>query len=108
MRAGSLRQSGMLQARSEAKDDYGGQSVVWTDVAKVRFELQSTGGHEIEVGGSSRAQATFTLTMRYRPGLAPTMRIVMGGRIFNITHISDLDERHRQLDLSVIEGASPG
>lgn len=106
MRAGELRKVGTLQERSTAKDEYGGQSPLFVDLATVRFKLESGGGREIEAASSSRAQALATIVMRYRPGVVPTMRIVMGARIFNITNVTDVDERHQELDLAVIEGES--
>lgn len=108
MRAGALRKSGTLQRRTESRDDYGGQETLWQDVGPVRFELQPTGGHEIDVGGSARSQSMFTIVMRYRPGISTAHRIVMGSRIFNITNVTDVDERHHELDITAVEGMSPG
>ena len=108
MRAGALRLVGMLQDRSTARDAYGGQETAWRDICKVRFALEAAGGHEIDFGGSIRSQSSYKLSMRWRPGVKPTMRVVMGDRIFNFTNVTDLEERHRELDITVVEGVSPG
>lgn len=114
MRAGALRHFGMLQERSTVKDEYGGQVTDWINVGRVRFMLAPAGGHEIEFGGSTRVQAMFKLTMRYRKGIKPTMRILefalpeQDERIFNITNIDDIEGRRRQIDLTVIQGVSVG
>jgi SPP1 family predicted phage head-tail adaptor len=97
----------MLQERSGARDEYGGQLTAWRDVSPVRFSIEGTGGKEIETAGAVRAQSTFTLGMRYRPDIKATMRIVHDGRFLNITNVSDLEERHKELSVTVIEGESP-
>jgi SPP1 family predicted phage head-tail adaptor len=107
IRSGVLRNAGMLQDRSKVRDpDTGDQSTVWIDVRKVRFSLEATGGREIEVAGQVRAQSTFQIVMRWIPGVKTTMRILCEGRIFNITNINDVENRHRELDITAIEGST--
>ena len=107
MRGGMLRHQGMLQDRTTIRGEYGGQETIWKDIQPVRFGLESTGGREVETAGTVRPQSTFTLTMRWLPGVTPSMRILMGERAFNFTSVNDIEERHRELNIAVIEGASP-
>jgi SPP1 family predicted phage head-tail adaptor len=96
----------MLQERTASKDELGGQPQVWQDIAPVRFGLESTGGAEVQTGGGARAQSTYLITMRYRVGVKSTMRIKQGERVFNFTHVDDIEERHRELNIAAIEGVS--
>jgi SPP1 family predicted phage head-tail adaptor len=111
MRSGALRQKGMLQDRSASRDSLGGQNLAWIDVAPVRFALQPQGGREFNTADAVRNQSTFTIMMRFRRGMNETMRIVgqgaIAGRVFNFVNINDVDERHRDLEITAIEGLSP-
>lgn len=108
MRSGALRQKGLLQDRSPSRDSLGGQSPAWIDIAPVRFALQSQGGREFNTADAVRSQSNFTISMRFRRGVKTTMRIVglgaLNGRVFNFININDIEERHRDLEITAIEG----
>lgn len=97
----------MLQARTSGQDDYGGQLTSWVNVAPVRFSMVSTGGKKIESASSSRAQSIFQISMRWLPNVDASMRILLGTRALNFTNVNDVENRHRDLEIAAIEGASP-
>lgn len=109
MRAGVLRKVGWLQQRGQARDSMGGLPSSWTDLVKIRYQLQTLSAHEIDSAGNIRATATSTVTMRWQAGVLPGMRIRgeqtdrEPQRFFNITAVNDVDQKHHQLELTVVE-----
>lgn len=106
MRAGQLRHVGILEDRTRSKDPIGGQPWVWLPVASVRFGIETTGGEEIPVGGGVRAVSKYLITMRWRAGVKPAMRISMGSRVFQFTQVNNIEERNRELQIEAIEGVN--
>jgi SPP1 family predicted phage head-tail adaptor len=108
VRSGALRKRVTIQRRSDSVDEYGGQSVAWNDVATVWASLSPTGGKEEPQSGMVRAVASFNIQMRYFAGLTPKDRLVYNGRIFDIVNINDVDERHREYEITAREGQNSG
>lgn len=113
MRAGTLRRIGMLQRPETSRDPSGGPVLSWLDVGRVRFMIQLTQGREIEAAGNVRSIATWTVTMRFRPGVMAGMRIRAdeplapgGERYYRITAVNDVYQLHHELELTVVEGLS--
>jgi head-tail adaptor len=104
MRAGQLRLVGMLEERTRAKDQLGGQPWAWLPVASVRFGIETTGGDEQQVAGGVVATSRYTISMRWRKGVKPTMRISMGDRVFQFIQVNNVEERNRELQIIAIEG----
>lgn len=109
MRAGQLRKVGMLQQRPTTRDSYGGTPAAWTDVAPVRYMIDATAAREMQSAGNVRAVATVTITMRYRSGVVPGMRIRSEAtdfepfRYWNITAVHDVNMKHYELELTASE-----
>lgn len=107
MRAGALRNVGAIEKPSASRDDYGGQSFIWTVVIpRVRFSLEATGGAEVETAGQVRAQSKYAVGMRYFPNIDSGMRLVFGSRVFAIMSVNDPTGLKRELMLAVVEGVS--
>src|SRR5579864_6688296 len=106
MRAGTLRKVGWVQQRGQARDSMGGLPSSWMDVMKIRYQFQTLSSHAVDSAGNIRATATSRITMRWRDGIQPGMRIraeetdVEPQRFFNITAVNNVDQRHHQLERS--------
>lgn len=92
--------------------------VDFVDVDKsptVRFSIQQTQGREIDNAGDVRAIASWTITMRFRPGVLAGMRIKAveptapagGFRYYKITAVNDVNQLHHELELTAVESLSP-
>ncbi len=103
--SGALRHRVILQAPQETADGGGGASVTWTDVAVVWAEIAPLRGTERLRAGQLEAALTHRVTIRYRAGVTPEMRVAFGNRLFNIRAVIDPGERRRRLDLLCEEGA---
>jgi len=108
MQAGKLRKSIELQRRSTIQDDYGQPQPVWETVATTNAEFELLSGRELIAAQAVQSEVTHNVTIRYRAGITPAMRISYGGRLFNIHAVLDESERHRMLTLLCSEGLNDG
>ncbi len=106
--AGKLRHRIAIQQRTTDQDDYGQQLDQWDDVARVWADIEPLNGRELLAAAAVQAETTHTVTMRYRPGITPQLRINYNGRLFNILNVLDDNERHRTLTLLCSEGLNNG
>jgi SPP1 family predicted phage head-tail adaptor len=108
MRSGALRKRITIQRRSQSVDEFGGQSVAWLDLATVWGSFEPTGGKEDAQSGQVRAVATFKIGLRYYEGLTPADRLAYNNRFFDIVNINDVEELHREFDITAREGQNNG
>lgn len=113
MRAGDLRHRVTFQVRSAIQDSFGGQSESWSDVATVWADVLPLSGRELMSAQAVNVELSHKVTIRYQaqfagPKAVAAMRIAYGDRIFNIHSALDVDERHKEIDLTCAEGLSNG
>lgn len=101
--AGRYRYAATVQRRTGERDDSGGLLDNWIAFASVRLGLEPLRGREFNSAGRVSAETTHLIYMRYLTGLTPDMRILFGTRIFDIQAIIDIDERHRDFEITAIE-----
>lgn len=87
MNAGTLRHRVTLQRRTVTRESYGGETVTWADVATVWARVEAIGGREYYGAGQTLAESTYTVAMRYRRDVAPSMRLVYGLWVFDVTAV---------------------
>lgn len=99
-----LRHRITLQEAAITRGDRGAEVLAWNDVAVVYADIRTVGGQE-QVLASQLEVATLlhTITIRYRPGIVPKMRVKWGDRVFSVEAIIERDNRMRVLDLSCRE-----
>lgn len=100
---GRLRHRLTLEAASRAPDGGGGAAETWTAVAQVWGRVEPTGGTEIADAGGLGGRISHEITLRFRTGLTPAMRLVSGSRRFGIVAVIDIDEHHRWLKCLCVE-----
>ncbi|WP_072387561.1 phage head closure protein [Hyphomicrobium sp. CS1BSMeth3] len=100
---GRLRHRLRLEAATRAPDGGGGAAETWATIAHVWCEIRPTGGSEsVDADGLSGRNA-HEITMRYRSGVTPAMRLAIGSRRFEIVAVLDVDERRRWLKCLCVE-----
>ena len=113
LRAGQLSRRLRLQSRSASQDSFGGQNLVWSDVATVWAEIRPITGRELENARRIASEVSHQILVRYQPLLADS-KVVAGyralykGRIFNIHASMNEDERNTVLTLLASEGMDDG
>lgn len=101
MQAGPMRQRISLQALIETPDTFGQLVQSWTTLADTWAEILTIGGGEQVSADQTTALSTHTVRLRKNPDvtLGPTMRVLYGGRVFEVIQAKDVDFRHREARL---------
>lgn len=108
MSAGKLRHRVTIQQLVKADDGYGGIVETWQDVATVWATVEPLRGSERYRAQQVQSELTHKVTMRYRPGVKPQMRLLYGDRVLEIEAVIDVEERHRWLELLCSEVVQDG
>ncbi|MFL9960460.1 phage head closure protein [Paraburkholderia sediminicola] len=111
MRTGKLNRRITIERRQDSKNGSGGTISGWIQFATPWAAINYLSGMErnatLHQGGET-ADARTTFTMRYLAGVTETMRILYGGKAFNIRFINDVLDRHKTLILTCDTGATEG
>ncbi len=82
--SGTLRHRVLIQRQVTTKDEDGVQTTTWVEVAMVWASVEPLSAREFIQSGQTQSAVTARVTMRYRDGLLPSMRLIHRGEIFNI------------------------
>lgn len=99
-RIGRLRHRIQLQRQTPQLDDLGRQSRAadkWTTVAAVWAEVLELSGKQAELAKQQAADASYAVTIRHRPGMDATMRLLFRDRVLEIKAVLDSASDRRQL-----------
>lgn len=99
MNAGQLRHRVTIQQLTRVEDEGGGYEENWADIATVWAAVKPMRGNERYEAQQVQSTLTHKVTIRYRAGIKPQMRLLYGNRFFNIEAVIDIEERHRWLEL---------
>lgn len=108
IRAGELDRRVTLQQRSTSQDTFGQQVTTWTDVAVLWANVRPLSGRELLTAGAINAELSHVVTIRYRAGITPAMRLTYGGQVFNILSVVDPEMAHVSLELQCSTGLNQG
>lgn len=89
--AGRLDRRITIQRATTAADDHGTPIETWVDVAccNAAMEYAATGSGEEQYDAVHLATTTVIFTIRWRPGVLQTDRIVYESNYYDITRISE-------------------
>lgn len=89
MLAPKLRHTVDIEQYSSVIDsNYGGQTQTWTVFAdNVKAEILSVSGREFFAAQEQQNGVNYKITIRYKAGILPNMRIKEGSTIYNIKAI---------------------
>jgi len=93
IRAGDLRESIVIEAATQATNDFGEVTISWLPFAKRRAQVRGRRVDERISGVYVYAEASHEVTFRHTPGLTPDMRLLWankGNRVMDIVSITDL------------------
>jgi len=114
--AGKLRHRIRIDRQVITRDADGVQQVTWEPVhaGTLSAAIEPLSAREFIAAGAGQSQVTARITVRYRPGLAASMRAVhvrngVDGAIYNIQGVlADRDSGLGYLTLPVSEGTNDG
>lgn len=104
--AGMLRNRIIIERETDAPNDSGGQSIVWSTFKKVKAFIKPKSGTERVRGMQLESPLTHTIVIRYTKDLLTKDRINYNGRYMQIRAIVNVEERNRWLELSCEEGVA--
>ncbi len=117
MLSSRLRHRIEFQELTEEQDSETGASITtWqtayldsdTPLDSVPAEVLTGPGREFRNSGTTQADATARINLRWFPGLLETWRILWDGRIYNIQSIETDITARREYRLRCTDGASDG
>lgn len=98
LNAGRLRHKIRIESPVNEQDEAGQVKVKeWALVARPFAEVLGVGGGESLRGRQIEAQTTHLVTIHWRAGILPTMRVVHEGRLLNIVRVDDPEGDRRML-----------
>ncbi len=98
MEAGRLTRRVTIQTATATRNSIGEEVRSWSDVASVWGEIRPLSARELINAKAAMAQVTTRITIRYRAGMLPSMRLISGGTVYQITEIIDPGMRHEVLE----------
>lgn len=110
MIAAKLRHRITLQSRTATQDGTTGETTfTWTNaVADEPAEVVPLSGREFIQSGATQAQVDTRMTIRWRSGIEPTMRVVFDGNSYQITAVLPDPTNRRHLTLMCQRGVNSG
>ena len=111
MRAGDLRRRIVIQHQTKQQDPGTGEiTTAWVDFARVWASVDPLSARDLIAAQASQSEASGRITIRYRSGVLPTMRILHRGQIFTIIGqpLPDRNSGLEYLTLVVATGVSDG
>ena len=104
MKLGQLRCEATVQALVETVDQYGQSVQDWDATGDpVPCEIRTATGRDQVNADQATVILTHVVTMWYQPDLDKTRRLIVEGRVLNIDHIDDVDNRHIQHRVYCVE-----
>jgi len=92
-----------LQRPLTADDGAGGLTTTWQDVTALWAAIRPLRGSEGHWLDAPAGSLTSEVTIRWRAGVRPDMRLVGDGRVFDIRAVFDPDGRRRRLVCHCLE-----
>jgi SPP1 family predicted phage head-tail adaptor len=107
MQIGRMRSRVQVQVQTEVPDQFGQNQPGWATTATRWGYVRTPTGRESLNAQQMQAALSHVVEMRYMAPLGPQQRLVLDGRIFNISHVIDPDGKHRQLIVYCEEVVTP-
>lgn len=102
MRAGTLRNRITLMQPQTTASDWG-NSVAYVAAGDAWGSVLPVKAVEAVANQGVQLKTSYTVRIRYRDDIASDWQIVYGGRTFDIAGIVDVNNRHRELEITAVE-----
>ena len=98
-RAGQLRHRITLQSVSTTPDSSGDRVEAFATFATVWARVEPLTGREQFIAQQIQSETNYRVEIRYRAGVVATMRVLFGGRTFEVVSVLNVGERNSDLHL---------
>lgn len=89
MNAGDLRHRIAIQSKTTTKNANGVKTVTWTTLYELWAKVEDMLGSETLADGTTRAEQITKFTIRHKDGITSAMRILYGGKPYEIIRPPD-------------------
>lgn len=107
LQAGRLRRKLIIRQRSVTNDGLLGQTGTFTTILTTWGSVTAKNSSALLqlLAGQQMAQTAYDIIIRYPPSFSiePGMQVVDGARVYSISNVNDVDERHRMLHLACVQ-----
>jgi SPP1 family predicted phage head-tail adaptor len=103
MNPGLLKKRISILKQTSVQNSYGESENAWNEVAVVWANVNPLQGRELFQANQIHSEVSIKVTIRYRPGILPKMRLKFGEHLLQIIFVINIDERNRFLELSCKE-----
>lgn len=100
MRAGTLRQSIIVEQVTEARTASGAVTESWATYATLRARQAITGGREFVTAQQLHSELSVLFVCRYKSGVTSKMRVNHGGTSYDILTAYDPTGRGKELQIA--------
>ncbi|MDW7651312.1 MAG: phage head closure protein, partial [Bacillota bacterium] len=80
----------------------------WVDIGTVWASIEPLSGREFFAAQQVNAEVSTKITLRYKAGIKPEMRVLFAGRVFEILSVINLEEKNIQFVLMCKEVLGSG
>ena len=105
-RAGLRNRHGIIESSTLLPNSYGERIATWTEYARRWGRIRALSGKEQLQAKQVNASTTHEITVLYCEGLTPAMRYRYGERVFNISSVNDVEDRHHEMILMCEEAVA--
>jgi len=106
MTAGKLRTLVTFQRKTLAADGAGGFTETWATLRVTRAHVVGLSGFERLMTDRINAETKDRIVCRYFAGLRPDDRVMIEGRVYNITDVDDMERRKMWYKIDVSGGVA--
>lgn len=103
---GAYRQRLYVQQENPVADTGGGSSIGWTTINTVWASIEPITGWERLQANKLTGSISHRIRMRYDNTITPSMRFLLGSRVFNIRAVMNVEERNKTLEIIAEEGVA--
>lgn len=101
--ASGLRRKVKIQEAILTPDFGGGYSEEWEDVCSVSAGIEPVSATERLVAFKHESEISHRIMIRYRAGIKPDMRVMLGERVFSVLAVINVKERNERMVLLASE-----
>lgn len=106
MDVGKLDKRITLQKLADGEDAYGQPAQIWTDVIRIWASIEDISGRQYFAAQAAQNPVETKITVRYRPGIAASMRAVHGSDVYDVHAV--LGQGREVLELMCARGVNNG